>query len=623
MGVRMKLLKNLLPLLLLCGVAHAAGVLLQPANTVLGCGPTPCSPDQGIQVSDAMSAVANKPSGFLVSTSNISSLSGLPTIDGVTMSRAGVVLLTEQTTQSQNGPWCVPASGAWARCAWYASGSNTQAFVDETMFIRAGASYSWSLWKLATPTSGVITIDTTATTWTQSQLALASLGPIANGSVVGNSSGSASGASAQAVGAGLALANGVLATSQLINAQTGTSYTVCAVPPCINASYYGTNPTATDAGALITLSNASASSLILGHATTSGFTAGFSSCVQNIGAGVWTITPTVSTINGAAFLAVPQNTGLCFISDGANYQVAVNTASVAAGSLPMNVQAFSSGGTWTAPAAVAGHSPQTTCILALGAGGSGASGYALSTLGTAVSGGAAGGSGAKRYECYPTASLTSTVTVTVGAGATGGASKAASGGVGNSGNAGGNTSFGSYLIAWGGGGGNAGNTATAVGGTGGGFIGVSTFAGGGQGGQNGGLTGLVGAAMSGGGGASPITSATSYVGGSGYCGGGGGGGGLSTTTAGAGGPGASVDTATGGTGGAATGANGNNGSAGSLSYAAGSAGGGGGANATGNGGTGGNGALCAGGGGGGASATGASGAGGNGGNGYLVVFTWY
>lgn len=82
----------------------------------------------------------------------------------------------------------------------------------------------------------------------------------------------------------------------------------------------------TDATKLVTYSNASAIAVTLPQATGS-FAAGFAFDVQNKGAGLVTITPNVaSTINGAATLTVPQNTGCSIVSDGTNWQIATCNA---------------------------------------------------------------------------------------------------------------------------------------------------------------------------------------------------------------------------------------------------------------------------------------------------------
>lgn len=113
-----------------------------------------------------------------------------------------------------------------------------------------------------------------------------------------------------ALGAGLSLASGSIATVASINAQTGTSYTFVTG----------------DSAKLVTFSNASATAVTLPVATTSGFGAGFSLDTQNLGAGTVTITPTTSTINGVATLVLTTNKGCSITSDGTNYQISACTA---------------------------------------------------------------------------------------------------------------------------------------------------------------------------------------------------------------------------------------------------------------------------------------------------------
>lgn len=86
------------------------------------------------------------------------------------------------------------------------------------------------------------------------------------------------------------------------NAQTGTTYTVLAG----------------DSGKLVTFSNASAIAVTLPQATGS-FTTGWYVHVENLGAGTVTITPTTSTIDGAATLTLLTNQGALIVSDGTNY----------------------------------------------------------------------------------------------------------------------------------------------------------------------------------------------------------------------------------------------------------------------------------------------------------------
>jgi hypothetical protein len=115
---------------------------------------------------------------------------------------------------------------------------------------------------------------------------------------------------ASKLGATLTNAGGKVNITRPVNQQTGTSYTVLS----------------SDAGKLVTFDNASAVAVTLPQATTDGFTAGFSFTVQNIGAGIVTVTPATSTINGAASLSIAHNEGCDITSDGANYQVSACTA---------------------------------------------------------------------------------------------------------------------------------------------------------------------------------------------------------------------------------------------------------------------------------------------------------
>jgi hypothetical protein len=96
-----------------------------------------------------------------VATANVASRSGAPTFDGVTPAAGDIVLLTAQTTGSQNGPW-VTAAGAWTRPPDYPAAGSVKGRCIE---VNAGTLYSGTLWVLATTTT--VTIDTTATTWKQ------------------------------------------------------------------------------------------------------------------------------------------------------------------------------------------------------------------------------------------------------------------------------------------------------------------------------------------------------------------------------------------------------------------------------------------------------------------------
>lgn len=102
----------------------------------------------------------------VAATSN-SAISGLLTIDGITLVANDVVLLTAQSTGSQNGPW-VAASGSWTRPTWYANGNNTQAAYGGGIAINGtGVATGGSIWRLTT--TGAVTIGTTSTSWVRTQ----------------------------------------------------------------------------------------------------------------------------------------------------------------------------------------------------------------------------------------------------------------------------------------------------------------------------------------------------------------------------------------------------------------------------------------------------------------------
>lgn len=88
-----------------------------------------------------------------------------------------------------------------------------------------------------------------------------------------------------------------------VNAQTGTTYTFVVA----------------DFGKLVTFSNAGAIAVTLPQATTT--FSNFNVLVRNLGAGTVTITPTTSTINGAATYTLATNAIAFIVSDGTNYQV--------------------------------------------------------------------------------------------------------------------------------------------------------------------------------------------------------------------------------------------------------------------------------------------------------------
>lgn len=87
-----------------------------------------------------------------------------------------------------------------------------------------------------------------------------------------------------------------------VNAQVGTTYTVLG----------------SDRSKLVTLKNASAIAVTLPQAGAS-FPAGWIAKFSNQGAGTATITPTTSTINGAASFTLLTGQWIDIVSDGTNY----------------------------------------------------------------------------------------------------------------------------------------------------------------------------------------------------------------------------------------------------------------------------------------------------------------
>ena len=98
--------------------------------------------------------------------------------------------------------------------------------------------------------------------------------------------------------------------TEAVNAQVGTSYTILA----------------SDAGKLVTLSNASAVAVTVPAGV---FTTGQWVDFENKGVGDVTITPTSATINGAVNFVLHTNQGLTAIFDGSNFQVSLSRSVVA------------------------------------------------------------------------------------------------------------------------------------------------------------------------------------------------------------------------------------------------------------------------------------------------------
>src|SRR5271170_156322 len=96
-----------------------------------------------------------------------------------------------------------------------------------------------------------------------------------------------------------------------VNAQTGTTYSIAG----------------TDRAKLVTLKNAAAIAVTLPQAGAT-FPNGWWASFSNQGAGLVTITPTTSTINGGASLTVAAGNSVEIISDGTNYYAMTGKTSI-------------------------------------------------------------------------------------------------------------------------------------------------------------------------------------------------------------------------------------------------------------------------------------------------------
>ena len=97
----------------------------------------------------------------VLATANLA-LTGLQTVDGVTLVAGDRILLSGQTTASQNNIY-VAASGAWALATDCAT---TGQLVEGTdVLVNEGTLFTGTIWRVTT--IGTITIGTTSIVWTQ------------------------------------------------------------------------------------------------------------------------------------------------------------------------------------------------------------------------------------------------------------------------------------------------------------------------------------------------------------------------------------------------------------------------------------------------------------------------
>lgn len=116
-----------------------------------------------------LSGVSAKSAVRVLSDSNVTLSGGTPaTVDGVSLTIDDRILVTGQSTASQNGLYRCTVVGSGSNGTWIRSrdGSHQGTIVaGMTCMVTEGSSYADTLWKLTT--DGIITIDTTALTFEQ------------------------------------------------------------------------------------------------------------------------------------------------------------------------------------------------------------------------------------------------------------------------------------------------------------------------------------------------------------------------------------------------------------------------------------------------------------------------
>lgn len=113
-------------------------------------------------VDNALNGTDWKPSVRVATTANLAALSGLLTIDGITLVANDRVLVKNQTTASANGIY-VAASGAWSRST-DADGA-LELTAGTAVMVEEGTTQADTQWRITT--DGAITIGTTSIAWTQ------------------------------------------------------------------------------------------------------------------------------------------------------------------------------------------------------------------------------------------------------------------------------------------------------------------------------------------------------------------------------------------------------------------------------------------------------------------------
>lgn len=213
---------------------------------------------------------------YTATITNVATMSGSPTMDGLSVPIGQVVFLAGQTTTSQNGPWTVN-SGAWTRPVWFASGFILSPNCDIQIQIQRGTVYAGlSFWL---NTNSAITIDTTAQSWTRAAINPTTIGASAgSGSVTASDCASWQNTSSSAytlVDSGDLNSNKGACLTQ--SQTTGHSqFTNGGAPPTASVGTINTNST-DEFGVVTGLSTATTLTVTFG----AGFPNSFASCVAN------------------------------------------------------------------------------------------------------------------------------------------------------------------------------------------------------------------------------------------------------------------------------------------------------------------------------------------------------
>lgn len=116
----------------------------------------------------------------VVTTVNVSVSSAPAAIDSVTLTAGDRILLTGQSSGTENGLWVfVSAAAPLTRPVDYPASGTEQAHEGVMLYVKAGTVYSSSIWRLTT--TGAITINSTSTAWSQLGLELSSLSLLIGG----------------------------------------------------------------------------------------------------------------------------------------------------------------------------------------------------------------------------------------------------------------------------------------------------------------------------------------------------------------------------------------------------------------------------------------------------------